>query len=208
MKTLILSAAIFTLLAASCGSEKRAAPASSTLKVDSDVSEQVIDSAAAVKAWEDYMQPGESHALLAKWVGKWDVDMTFYSRGQETKATATATYKLKLGGRYLQCNYDGNIDGTPFEGENTTAFDNARKLFLSTWIDNMGTGMMYMEGTYNTATKTITAKGKATDVVSGEEFNIRETHTMIDDNNQVMEMFDIKNGKETKSMTLKLKRIN
>lgn len=27
------------------------------------------------------------------------------------------------------------------------AYDNARKLFISTWIENVGTGMMVLEGT-------------------------------------------------------------
>jgi hypothetical protein len=34
----------------------------------------------------------------------------------------------------------------PFEGISTLGYDNAKKTFFSTWIDNMGTGMMVMEG--------------------------------------------------------------
>lgn len=206
MKKLILLASFFTFFATGCNEEKKSVTADRS-KADSTATDKPVDSVALMKAWEDYMKPGKSHTLLAKWVGKWNVDMTFYHKGQESKAKSTAEYNLKLGGRYLQCNYKGTIEGTPFEGENTTAFDNARKLFLSTWIDNMGTGIMYLEGTYNAATKTITSNGKATDVVTGKEFSIRETHTMIDDDNQVMEMFDIKNVEETKTMSLKLTRV-
>ena len=35
---------------------------------------------------------------------------------------------------------------------------------------------------------------------------VRETLKFIDDNNQQMEMFDIKDGKESKTMSIKLTR--
>lgn len=212
MKNLFIALIFCLLFASACNNEKKS-NSTGSVTLDSaktsnaDTLTKPVDSASVMKAWENYMNPGEAHTLMAKWVGKWNVELTFYNVGSKpTTATAIANYKTILGGRYLQCDYSGNIDGTPFEGKNTTAFDNSRKIFLSTWIDNMGTGLMYMEGTWNEKTKTIHFKGKANDVITGKEFGLRETHTIIDDNNQLMEMFDIKDGKETKSMMIKLTR--
>ena len=73
------------------------------------------------------------------------------------------------GGRYQQSTYTGNLGGMPFEGIGTLAYDNSRKVYVSSWIDNMGTGMMYLEGTYDEATKTLTMKGKAVDVTTGQD---------------------------------------
>jgi hypothetical protein len=39
-------------------------------------------------------------------------------------------------------------------------YDNAKKKFVSTWIDNMGTGMMTAEGEWNPSKKSIEFKGK------------------------------------------------
>lgn len=50
--------------------------------------------------------------------------------------------------------------GMPFEGHGTLAYDNHRKMFVSTWIDNMGSGIMVLEGTYDDASKTLTLMGK------------------------------------------------
>ena len=35
-------------------------------------------------------------------------------------------------------------------------YDNVKKKFLASWIDNMGTGIMNLEGTYDAATKSLT----------------------------------------------------
>lgn len=167
-----------------------------------------VDSATMMKAWETYMQPAEAHYKMAKWTGNWNAELTFYNMGtQPTTAKAKANYQMILGGRYLKCRYTGMIDNKPFEGENITAFDNARKVYISTWIDNMGTGLMYMEGAYDKLNRKYNYKGRANDVATGKPFDIREIHTILDNRTQQMEMYDIKNGKEVKTMMIKLSRI-
>ncbi len=119
---------------------------------------------------------------------------------------AVCESKMILGGRYQQSTYIGNIDGMPFEGVNTLAYDNARKIYISTWVDNMGTGIMYMEGTYDAVTTTMNFKGKATDVVSGKDIEVREIFKIVDDKTHSMEMFETKDGKEMKTMSILLKK--
>jgi hypothetical protein len=53
---------------------------------------------------------------------------------------ATCTNTMILGGRYQQSMIKGNMMGMPFEGMGLLGYDNAQKLFYSTWVDNMGTG--------------------------------------------------------------------
>ena len=73
---------------------------------------------------------------------------------------------------------------------------------MNTWIDNMGTGTTYCEGTYDEVTKTFNYTGKAIDPPTGLEKDFKETIKIIDDNNFVLEMFMTDNGKETKSMEI------
>jgi len=167
-----------------------------------------VDQAAMEKAWQTYMTPGDVHKMLAKSDGEWigDVSMWMAPGAPPEKSTATVINKMILGGRYQQNTYTGKMMNMPFEGTGTVGYDNAKKMFVSTWVDNMGTGIIYMEGPWDDATKTVNLKGKQTDPLTGKETGIRETFKIVDDNNQVMEMFSTMNGSEFKTMEIKLKR--
>jgi len=210
MKKLNLALVSLLMLAIACTSENKDSAADTTklaATAEVDSAQQPIDTAAMNKAWADYMTPGEVHKMLAKANGKWDAAISFYYNPDSPSVNKTVCEnKMILGGRYQQATYKGMIDGMPFEGINTLAFDNARKIYLSTWIDNMGTGMMLMEGNYEAATKTMLFKGKATDVSTGKDIAVREIFKFVDENTQTMEMFETKNGKEMKTMSILLKR--
>ncbi|MBB2146391.1 DUF1579 domain-containing protein [Pedobacter sp. LMG 31464] len=206
MKKLMMSLCCLALLATACNSEKKDAT-SDGAKVDTTTTSQV-DTAAMNKAWAAYMTPGDTHKMMAAADGKWNAEITMYYSSDQPPSVnkAVCENKMILGGRYQQSTYKGSFEGMPFEGINTLAYDNSKKIYVSTWVDNMGTGVMYLEGTFDVATKTMNMKGKATDVVSGKDITIRETMKFIDDNTQQMEMFDTKDGKEVKTMSISLKR--
>ncbi|MGV3545860.1 MAG: DUF1579 domain-containing protein [Pedobacter sp.] len=213
MKNSILAVGLSLLFFTACNSEKKDNTSDST-EVDTsvvniDTTTKPVDSAAMMKAWEAYMKPGDEHQMLSKSVGNWEAAISFYAPDGSVTSTSPgikAETKMVLGDRYQQSTYKGEMDGMPFEGMNTIAFDNSRKVYISTWIDNMGTGLMYSEGTFNEAKKTMIFKGTATDAVSGKQIPFREVFTIVDDNNQLMEMYDTKDGKETKTMSIKLVR--
>ncbi len=162
----------------------------------------------AMKAWQDYMTPGDVHKMLASSDGTWNEDITMWMApgAPPTKSTSTAENKMILGGRYQESIHTGSFNGMPFEGRNLLAYDNAKKVFLSTWVDNMGTGMEELQGTWDAATKTINFTGTIVDPMTGKDMNIRQTFTLIDNNNQKMEMYATQNGKETKTMEINLTR--
>lgn len=167
------------------------------------------DSATMMKAWMDYMTPGEMHKMMENCNGEWVSEMTMWMApdAPPTQNTSACTNKMILGGRYQQSEHKGNFDGMPFEGISTTGFDNAKKKFVSTWIDNMGSGMMYMEGTYDAASKTMSCSGKQVDPVSGKDMDVRQTLTFVDNDHQTMEMFMTPvGGKEYKNMEIKYTR--
>jgi len=169
--------------------------------------EPEIDSATAAKNYEMYMTPGEMHKWLESQDGKWDAELFFWmapdqSAGPPSKATVEN--KMVLGGRYQESVYKGTMMGMPFEGHGTMAFDNAKKKFINTWIDNSGTGLMYMEGPYDETTKIITMSGKMIDPSTGKDCEMRQELKSTDDKHQVLTMYTTKNGKEFKSMEIKL----
>ena len=107
-----------------------------------------------------------------------------------------------MGGRYQESKHTGSFMGMPFEGFSLVGYDNAKKMFVTSWIDNMGTGMMFMEGKWDDKTKTIQFTGKSTDPTTGRDVAVRETFTWIDNNKQKMEMFMTQEGKEFKTMEI------
>ena len=208
MKNLSLSLLIIGLTFVSCKKEEAQKPEETTTK-EEVTTEAKPDSAAVAKAWADYATPSKAHEMLAKDSGTWDAELTFWSpdNPQEMKSTATVTYKMIMGGKYQEGTYSGDMFGMPFEGKGTGAFDNATEEFVSTWIDNMGTGMMVTRGKYDEATKTSTLHGEMVEPVTKKAKKVKEVITYIDDNNQKMEMFDVsEDGKEFKSMQVVSKR--
>jgi len=168
-----------------------------------------MDSAAMMKAWMAYATPGEPHKMLASQNGKWSEEITMWMDPSKppTKSVSSCVNAMVLGGRYQQSKHVGSFDGMPFEGISTVGYDNAKKVFVSSWVDNMGTGLMYMEGPWDPASKSMTLTGKMVDPSTGKECSVREIVTFIDDKNQKMEMYNTPaGGKEFKTMEIKLTR--
>src|SRR6185437_2413255 len=138
-----------------------------------------------MKAWMDYMTPGKVHEMLAKSNGKWKTETSMWMapNTEPQKSEGTCENTMILGGRYQQSMFHGNMMNMPFEGISTLAYDNAKKKFINSWIDNMGTGMMTMEGTWDDASKSITFTGTEMDPSSGKDMPIRQVFKVIDDNN-------------------------
>lgn len=165
-------------------------------------------SEAKMKAWQAYMTPGENHKILAKDAGSWKTEMSMYEEPNSAAVTSVGTAEISmiLGGRYQQSIYKGDMGGMPFEGISIVGFDNSKKVFVNSWIDNFGTGLMVMEGKWDTPGKKVTYTGKTVDPVSGKEIKVRQVLT-IDDKSQYMEMFMVENGKEYKSLELRMTKL-
>jgi hypothetical protein len=155
------------------------------------------------QAWMNYMTPGSIHQMMAKSAGSWAGKATFWMPGAPaTKADVETKQEMILGGRYLKSFNTGNMMGMPFEGIGLIAYDNAKKVFINSWIDNMGTGVMTLEGTWDDKSKSITFTGKMVDPMTGKDTPVKEVVKFIDDNNQVLEMYQQAKGKEYKSMEI------
>ncbi len=161
-----------------------------------------------MKAWMNYMTPGPMHQMLAKLNGTWKETVTFWMKpdAPPTSSTAICVNQMIMDNRYQESNHSGDMNGMPFEGRGYLGYDNARHVFESAWIDNMGTGIMNMEGKWDEKTKTIHFTGNSVDPMSGKELKVREEFKIVDDNNQLMEMYMTQNGKEFKSMEIKFYR--
>lgn len=167
-----------------------------------------VDEAAMMEAWMTFMTPNNWHSMLAKDNGTWDEEITMWTTpdAPPTKSNAVAVNTMILGGRYQQAIHTGSFDGMPFEGISITGYDNLKKVFVNTWIDNFGTGIMTLEGPWDESTKSIVLKGKTSDPMAGTEMQVKQILKIMDNNHQVLEMYEVRNGQERKTMEIKLTR--
>jgi Protein of unknown function (DUF1579) len=157
-----------------------------------------------MKAFMDYMTPGPIQQMMAKSAGAWTGAVTLWMQpgAPPTTSTLETANEMILGGRYLQGTHKGTLMGMPFEGIGTTGYDNAKKIFVSSWVDNTGTGILYMEGSWDAATKSINLSGKSTDPLTGKDIPTREIWKFVDDTHQVLEMYFTEKGNEFKGMEI------
>ncbi len=210
MKHFTLTICATTLLLFSCNNsgEKTDAATTDSPKTEQPVTKDAApaampDSAAMMKAWMDFATPGAMHTWMAKTNGTWEAEVSNWMApdAPPMKSKAINVQSSVLGGRYVIGKFTGTMMGQPFEGMSTMGYDNAKKLFTSTWVDNMGTGIVHMTGTYDEATKTLNLKGHQTDPMTGKDSDMREEMKMIDDNTYSMTMYGAgMDGKEMKFM--------
>src|SRR5438270_19831 len=108
----------------------------------------------------------ENHKLLSSLDGNWNFAIKMWMNpdpnapAQESKGTATR--KSIMGGRYVTMDVtgkmqmpgeDGKMKDMQFKGMGLEGYDNLKKKFVASWVDNMGTGIQFSEGTYDPATK-------------------------------------------------------
>jgi hypothetical protein len=161
-------------------------------------------------------KPGENHKVLAETTGSWNYKVKWWMSpdAPPVEATGTTTTKSVMDGRYFISEHsgkmsmpgpDGKIMESAFQGMATEGYDNAKKKYVASWIDNMGTGIMLMEGTYDPATKTLTYIGEE-EPMPGMKFNVRQSVTYTDKDHHKMEFFEVHGGKEAKTMEIEYER--
>jgi len=165
-------------------------------------------SEAEMKAWQEFMTPGDMHKWMAKSNGSWSGDVNSYmDPAAPMKWQASANYKMIYNGLYQIGEFKGTMMGQPFEGQGILAYDNAKNQFVNTWIDNFGSGVVVMTGTYDDKANTLFLRGTQTDPVTKKDSSIRQEVKFLNDDTQTITMYGVgPDGKEMKMMDIKLTR--
>jgi hypothetical protein len=156
----------------------------------------------------------DNHKLLADMNGNWNFSIKMWmnpdpnAKPQESKGTATR--KSAMGGRYVIMDVtgkmqmpgeDGKMKDMQFKGMGIEGYDNVKKKFVSSWIDNMGTGIQFSEGAYDPATKTFTFASEI-EMAPGMKTPVREVLKMTDKDHMMMEWYETHGGQEKKTMEI------
>lgn len=165
-----------------------------------------------MKIMTEMAKLNDNHKLLGQLAGEWTYTgkMWMAPNAPPMEFKGTATRKPEMGGRYMVSDThskfpmpgpDGKMQQFDFEGRLTEAYDNAKQKFVSTWFDNMGTGIMVSEGTYDPASATFTYTGEY-EMAPGMKQNTRETVKVTDKDHHTMAWFENRGGQEVKTMEI------
>ena len=156
----------------------------------------------------EYFFPGPMHKWLASFTGTWEADVIGYMDPTKPDTSKLIqTYSMILNGLYQEARLTGTMMGMPFEGRSITAYDNARKKFQTVWIDVFSSGFTYMNGDYDSTSKTMNLKGTQPNPSDGTDMGIRQVMKIIDNDTYTLTMYgDAPGGKEIKFMEGTFKR--
>ncbi|MFN2507863.1 MAG: DUF1579 domain-containing protein [Chthoniobacterales bacterium] len=158
----------------------------------------------------------ENHKLLGQLAGTWSFTTKFWMTpgAPPTESKGTAVRKPIMDGRYYILDVTGKIpmpgpDGKmkdfDFKGMSIEAYDNVKKKFVATWADNMSTGIMMSEGTYDPATRTFTHTAEG-EMMPGMKQKIREVIKIVDADHHNFEWYEERAGQEVKTMEISYTR--
>jgi hypothetical protein len=223
--TALLAASLITL--SSFGQTPATSPKSVSIPSDSPGTGTAQPATAAggqpsqaemMKQMMELSKLNENHKLLSSLDGNWNYTIKFWMNPdpsappQESKGTAVR--KSMMEGRYFVMDVsgkmqmpgeDGKMKDMQFKGMAVEGYDNVKKKFIGSWIDNMGTGIQFSEGTYDPATKTFTYTSEM-EPVPGMKSQVREVLMIADNNHMMLEWYENQGGKEKKNMEISYTR--
>jgi len=167
-------------------------------------SEQPMDPQAMMELYKQLSTPGEPHKQLARLAGRWTTHTKEWMEPGKapTESEGSADMTMLLDGRFLRQEFNSRMMGHPYSGIGITGYDNLRKRYVSTWIDNMGTGIFTMEGSAGPDGKTITLTGAHAEP-GGGHMTHRAVWTLVDDHTQTFVMYGAHDhGDEMKVMEI------
>jgi len=173
------------------------------------------DPAEMMKQMMEMAKLNENHKLLADLAGTWSYTVKMMAPG-ETPSTSSGTLTRKpvMNGRFFVGEYsgtmkmpgaDGKMKDFTFKGMSLEGYDNVKQKFVSSWVDNMGTGIMDSEGSYDPATKTFTYNGEV-EPVPGMKMPVREVIKVTDKNHHTFEWYENRGGQDVKTLEINYTR--
>jgi hypothetical protein len=166
--------------------------------------EKQMDPQAMMEMYQKLATPGEPHKLFATLAGSWTTTTKEWMEPGKppTESTGTAEMKMLLDGRFLHQEFTSQMMGQPFSGIGINGYDNMTKKYVTAWIDTMGTGIFFMEGTASPDGKTITLKGSHPEP-GGGKMTHRAVWKIADNNTQTFDMYGThQGGKEMKVLEI------
>lgn len=152
--------------------------------------------------------PGPEHKRLDPMVGTWSCDVKMWMKPGDPPMPMKGEAKIAwiMGGRFLQEDVVGDemSPGQKFLGRSTVGYDNAKKQYVMSWIDNESTAITTGAGSWDAAKNALSWMAEGPDPDHpGKTRKTREVITFASPTNLLLESFAPgPDGKEFKQMEI------
>ncbi|MGC4059215.1 MAG: DUF1579 family protein [Chitinophagaceae bacterium] len=150
------------------------------------------------------------HHMLMTTAGHWQLEMKVWSspKSQEVMTSLFECDTRPMAeGRFLVSEIRGMSGNMMYEAQSVMGYNATTQKFERLWFDNLSSGMLLLEGTYDDASKKINFTGATTDPRTHERIPMRQVLHLADPAKIVLEVFlQFKEGKEFKSMEINYNR--
>jgi hypothetical protein len=175
----------------------------------------------------DYSRPGKYHQLLADLAGNWTFKGRHFSGNPNPDSnkvviefSGTSVRKPFANGRFfiveltsgklqtlLSPIQDGKMIKVNAKEITTEGYDNVkRKFVLTRMANNIGSGMHYSEGDYDSTTKTIIYK-RVDELVPGMKMKVQERFLILDNDHYTIEIYGERDGSIIKDTEINYTRV-
>lgn len=137
MRTASVLASLF-VLAIAASAQAADAPAPPAAKGDAATNKAMMERITAAT------QLGPQHAALAKYLGRWDVDIALPRMTTHSKGTAEYTWVIE--GRWLGCRIKGSMLGQPFEEFTILGYDSYSQSAVEVSVESADNSMVMSRG--------------------------------------------------------------
>lgn len=145
-----------------------------------------------------FTEPGEKHKLLEKWIGDWKLETRFVMNGKKTPAQlgkSKCSWLIK--GRWIKSEGEGEMMGKKMKGFHILGYDNFKKSYVGTSVQNMDTAMLRYEGDVDPKTGALVMYGKMDEYLTGEHDKmVKYIWRFVSDDKLIFEVHDLAIGEK------------
>ena len=152
---------------------------------------------------QDMPQPGEQHKQVLRGVGEWQGTLTTFTPDGAAESVAATQITEAVGGFWTQSRFTCKFMGMDYIGTGVNGYDETRKKYVGTWVDNMSSYLAVMEGEMDAKGEKCTMHWMAPDM-TGAIVPHRAVTTESKDS--YTSTFFQGEGEGTKSMVIEMKR--
>lgn len=168
-----------------------------------------VDMAEMMKKASKFIQPGENHTLLKRFLGTWDTELGVTMPGMEAppdKGVSTISWLIE--GRWLKMEGRGTMMGMPSETFTILGYDNFKMSYVSASVSSVDTALLHAEGDLTPDGKSLVSYGTLDEYLTGEHDKmVKYAWRFLSDDEMTLEIHDLPIGEVgTKVVEIRFKR--
>ena len=147
------------------------------------------------KLGKAFATPNENHEFLSRLAGEWNTTTSLMGLPVED---GSASFSMILGNRFVNGDISGTFANVPYIGRVTIGYDNYKHKFVASFLNDLGTSMLWAEGMLDKSGNTLSLWGSMDEWMTDEhDIPAMYRFAVIHKNQFIFELHDLANEGET-----------